>query len=146
MGDNFAPEMGASLQLPHLDDDCKLEPDSQSFPEGLYKDSGRNALKAECDNVVRFLLKGGYRAIVPGREDFGYSAIWLQRMGVLIRHSNMHSSNQDERLTMLAANIRVVFGGGSQASCPLFLSDELLSKADLLSKSKGKRQARNMPG
>ena len=43
MGDNFAPEMGAALQLKHSVSGC--EPSTGSnFPEDLYKSSIRNAL------------------------------------------------------------------------------------------------------
>jgi hypothetical protein len=123
MGDNFAPEMGAALQLQHLDDkDCAL-PARGQFPETLYKTSRRYVRRAECDNVVKFLLEAGYRAIVPGREDFAYSATWLHKIGVAIRQTDS-SHNSDKKLTMLAANIRV----GISEKCPLLFSDDLYSK------------------
>jgi len=153
MGDNFAPEMGASLQ--QFDDHgCKppenlgmekneSRRDKSHLPQSLYKTSDRSAPKAECDNVVKFLLEAGYRAIVPGREDFGYSATWLHNIGVMIRHTNLPSSsvrghNRDGKLTMLAANIRVDFKSAElkvnsktgkpkliKLGCPLLLADNL---------------------
>lgn len=124
MGDNFAPEMGASLQLQALETDCALPLGPQPPPEGVYKTSTRYASRAECDNVVNFLLQAGYRAIVPGREDFSYSAAWLHSIGLLIRQT--HSSrSQDGRLTMLAANARVTLLG---KKCPLLFSGNLSSK------------------
>ena len=123
MGDNFAPEMGASLQLQHLDDkNCAL-PAGGQFPETLYKTSTRYVRRAECDNVVKFLLEAGYRAIVPGREDFAYSSTWLHKLGVAIRQTDSSHKN-DKKLTMLAANIRV----GMSERCPLLFSDDLYSK------------------
>jgi hypothetical protein len=122
MGDNFAPEMGASLQRQHLGTDCAL-PAGPQVPESLYKASDRYARRAECDNVVNFLLQAGYRAIIPGREDFSYSAAWLHRIGLLIRQT--HSGrNKDTKLTMLAANVRV----GLVKKCPLLFSDNLSGK------------------
>jgi hypothetical protein len=119
MGDNFAPEMGASLQQQHLETDCALAAGSQ-VPESLYKTSDRYARRAECDNVVNFLLQAGYRAIVPGREDFAYSAAWLHRISLLIRQT--HSShNKDTKLAMLAANARL----GLAKKCPLLFNDNL---------------------
>jgi hypothetical protein len=132
MGDNFAPEFGASLQDegedPH--DSCWLPAkarDKKLFvaPEPLYKDEDRFSPKAECDNVARFLMNAGYRAIVPGREDFIYSSTWLRRIAVLLRDSNklppvqdppragpprrLLSASADGRLHMLGANLRLSF-------------------------------------
>ena len=88
MGDNFGPEFGASIQEEYkpsgiTNDPCAapltypsgpLDPQRWKFeaPEGIYKSGSRLAFKADCDNVVRFLLESGYSALVPGREDFLY--------------------------------------------------------------------------
>ena len=122
MGDNFAPEMGASLQRPLLDTECAFAAEPE-FPETLYKTSERYAPRAECDNVVNFLLQAGYRAIVPGREDFSYSAVWLRQMALSIRKSRS-SQNEDKKLTLLAANARIGLG----KTCPLLFSDSLSRK------------------
>jgi hypothetical protein len=152
MGDNFAPEMGASLQRvgDKNDQHCYLPedekpPSAKSWhpPQSIYKTSSRSAPSAECDNVVKFLLEAGYRAIVPGREDFGYSAAWLHNIGVLVRRTNLpdspvRSRNRDKKLTILAANIRVDFKAAEvkvnskaakpksiKLGCPLLLADNL---------------------
>ncbi len=90
MGDNFGPEFGASVQRELLENkSCGLPVDKfrkgrdKLPPESLYKDEDRLPSKAECDNVARFLMRAGYRAIVPGKEDFLYSARWLRRIAVL---------------------------------------------------------------
>jgi len=150
MGDNFGPEFGASIQEDHvtmpvngtLDKfteslECYL-PATQPTPghkavppEIYYKDDDRLPKMAECDNVGRFLMWAGYRAIVPGREDFLYSARWLRRMALLFRGaSDPGEYNQalpddegksnpfiqrgkiaspDHRIHMLASNLRVKF-------------------------------------
>ena len=119
MGDNFAPEFGASIQqefLPFGKSDPANPPENWSpcmapvdktppdrsaashqyaAPEVLYKSSKRMPVLAECDNVTRFLMTAGYRAIVPGREDFIYSATWLRRIAILLHGA---SSGVDEKL------------------------------------------------
>jgi hypothetical protein len=94
MGDNFGPEFGASVQRdlegckPQL---LRVRHGRDSWPpEGLYKDDARLPLMAECDNVARFLMLAGYRAIVPGKEDFMYSATWLRRIAILF-HGVSHA-------------------------------------------------------
>ena len=87
MGDNFGPEFGAALQFENAgSSDCK-QPVQQIAKERygrglppvvLYKDDNRIAKHARCDNVALFLMRAGYRAVVPGREDFLYSAKWLR--------------------------------------------------------------------
>jgi hypothetical protein len=91
---------------------------------------------ADCDNVTRFLMTAGYRAIVPGREDFIYSGTWLRRIAWLLRGTSERVpsanpipesngkwafgsiDNSDHKLHMLAANLRVKIAG-SKAFCPL---------------------------
>jgi hypothetical protein len=127
MGDNFGPEMGASVQLENKDSpDCKMplpsatnqsapgaEPTYPSPTQGdvpipivLYKDGARVAKTAVCDNVARFLLNAGYRAIVPGREDFLYSSTWL----AYIAH-DLHPDGTTPDLAMLAANLELKYKG-----------------------------------
>ena len=83
MGDNFAPEFGASIQLVGTGD-CEQKIKSGARdpypPEILYKESDRYARRADCDNVANFLMQEKYRAVVPGREDFIYSAEWLRQL------------------------------------------------------------------
>ena len=162
MGDNFAPEFGASVQqefrqvkgiaqlpvwapcaaesTPPRDD--KSNQWHLSAPESLYKSQGRVPVLADCDNVARFLITAGYRAVIPGREDFIYSASWLRHMSFLFKgassaihenpvpHSGGHWTfgselSPNHPLHMLAANIRVETTTGF---CPLFLSADLASK------------------
>ncbi len=159
MGDNFAPEFGASIEpefrfpagtvnpprwtpcsLP-VDPPKSTEPTQwhHSAPEALYKSERRKPELADCDNVTRFLITAGYRAVVPGREDFIYSATWLRRIAYLLRGASLNTQpsridgsngkwtfdealGPDRPLHMLAANIRVKI---SRNSCPLLFSDDL---------------------
>jgi len=147
MGDNFSPEFGAAIQQEFLSSTNGPSPspcsapapypkspaDSGAWtkfaPETLYKSEERLPALAECDNVARFMMAAGYRVIVPGREDFIYSATWLRRVAVLLRGASDHSllggnpfpeadrtvgswgsaaiENKDHQLQLLAANIRV---------------------------------------
>jgi len=139
MGDNFGPEFGASEQREFRTSPlCYLKSNEPSPehknvpPEVLYKNEDRLPRMAECDNVGRFLMLAGYRAIVPGREDFLYSARWLRRMALLFRGASdpairghdfpddgtentfisanmMYHHPNFKRLFMLAANLRVNF-------------------------------------
>jgi hypothetical protein len=93
MGDNFGPEFGASLQeeFPTVKP-CYLAAPAWNqgqwdtyAPESLYKSESRKPLLADCDNVTRFLMAVGYRAVVPGREDFLYTGTWLRRVAYLLR-------------------------------------------------------------
>ncbi len=141
MGDNFGPEFGASIQARNpvitgkqAKPGCELEDNpSEGFPQALYKDDLRVAKSAECDNVANFLLQAGYRAIVPGREDFMYGSGWLHVMAANLR-SATSANNTDKSLTMLAANVRlhlkpVTDPGGKLTRklkdlCPLFLGSD----------------------
>lgn len=147
MGDNFGPEFGASVQREFLKDKdmqgkdnlCRLRALSRKGrdklpPEILYKDAERLPSMAECDNVGRFLMLAGYRAIVPGKEDFLYSARWLRRIAVLFHGASdpptaefpevekgqpyvfisdkmqQLIANHKHKPLMLAANLRLNFG------------------------------------
>lgn len=106
MGDNFGPEFGASVQREFRqdtdkDDSCKLRAPAPKGldelpPEILYKDAKRLPSMAECDNVGRFVMRAGYRAIVPGKEDFLYSARWLRRIAVLFRGASDPKKQQKD--------------------------------------------------
>ena len=164
MGDNFAPEFGASVQqefrlsktssnLPAWAACAKSVVPPQnvdlrqwhlSAPEALYKSEQRLPELADCDNVTRFLITAGYRAIVPGREDFIYSATWLRRVALLLKGASESSQSNpfsksgdwtfdsnlgaDRSLHILAANVRAKSGGNS---CPLLFYANLASKDHL---------------
>ena len=92
MGDNFGPEFGAAIQLENLNTPdpskggCNLpqtvDPDTkETRPESLYKNDDRVAPRANCDNVLNFLMHAGFRAVVPGSQDFMYTAKWLRVVG-----------------------------------------------------------------
>lgn len=118
MGDNFGPEIGAALQLPNKSGEPCARPldpapkknGEQRFksatqgevpiPIAFYKDGARVARTAECDNVVKFLMKAGYQAIVPGREDFLYSSTWL---------AHIANNLQRKKPAILAANLRLKY-------------------------------------
>jgi hypothetical protein len=100
MGDNFGPEFGASIQqefsktYPEYPKGHPCRMDAPAWkqgqwdtyaPESLYKSEWRMPIFADCDNVTRFLMAAGYRAVVPGREDFLYSGTWLRRIAYLLR-------------------------------------------------------------
>ena len=96
MGDNFGPEFGASLQLPDIKgcEQPALGPGQpiedvvygrDQPPVILYKGNTRVAREAKSDNVARFLMAAGYRAVVPGREDFLYSSEWLRSIAANLR-------------------------------------------------------------
>jgi hypothetical protein len=145
MGDNFGPEFGAAVQLQHSEANrCSLQMTERSqnlitqhkdaaYPQVLYKDSNRvlGDKQVDCDNVARFLMAAGYRAIVPGREDFLYSATWLRGMALGLQWANNQRpnsptnpgnsnkqpfpiNNPDHQLTILAANLRVTGSGGKE--------------------------------
>jgi hypothetical protein len=126
MGDNFGPEFGASLQLENDNQlghtaGCYQAPkptvDHESRPESLYKDDDRVALKAQCDNVLNFLMHAGFRAIVPGSQDFMYTARWLRSSALLLEDAGHDQAqrqliqNGDNRLDMLGANLRIAMKG-----------------------------------
>jgi hypothetical protein len=120
MGDNFGPEFGSSIQQAFdtntkkestdknpcfLDAPVLKEGDWKTYaPESLYKSENRKPNLADCDNVTRFLMAAGYRAVVPGREDFLYSGTWLRRIAYLLRGASAaekDSSNPDKLLKRL---------------------------------------------
>jgi hypothetical protein len=127
MGDNFAPEFGASVQQEFLHfgiSDSANPPENWSpcmapadktphdqgaashkyaAPEVLYKSSKRMPVLADCDNVTRFLMTADYRAIVPGREDFIYSATWLRRIAILLRGASSSANEKSENPFLVEA-------------------------------------------
>jgi hypothetical protein len=131
MGDNFGPEFGAALQY---DGDClgtsatdkstiSKSPAAMIPPELYYKSESRTAKYAHCDNVAGFLIDAGYRAIVPGREDFLYSATWLQGMARKFREEE-NKSKKDKRLLLLAGNLRM-----DGKNCRLLFADDTSNAA-----------------
>lgn len=152
MGDNFGPEFGSSLQLENsADPECAQAPkdtgDGETRPESLYKDDDRVPRLPQCDNVLNFLMHAGFRAVVPGRNDFMYTARWLRTATArLARASEAEGgspliNNDDHQLYLLAANLRIQFQGDlrlrhqgdSDAAyslnghCPLLFSDDPFS-------------------
>ena len=143
MGDNFGPEFGAGIQMVgrvEHGNDC-YQPTNEPGqpvedplyarnepPVAMYKDKNRIAKTASCDNVARFLMAAGYRAVVPGREDFLYTSEWLQSIAAKLRDaskgpaivdSEQKAANPEEKLHLLAANLRI----NSKQGCPLLFSD-----------------------
>jgi hypothetical protein len=145
MGDNFGPEFGASLQLENGakpgDTPCYLEPKPtpthETRPESLYKDDDRVAPRADCDNVLDFLMHAGFRAVVPGTQDFMYTARWLRVSALLLSEAGgsdqkMQINNRDNQTQLLGANLRISMkgeGGGQKggARCPLLFSQNPLA-------------------
>jgi len=181
-GDNFGPEFGAAIQPVTLQPatsrgPCTALPLNKSttdqyknaadwLPQGVYKDESRYPgvqaghpaesdqwpAEVECDNVGLFLLAARYAALVPGREDFLYSATWLRGMALGFRHSDtarMNSVlgplklpeiqlgsayNDDGAPLMLAANLRVKWTAEGQvdaakklkSTCSLLFADKIL--------------------
>jgi hypothetical protein len=130
LGDNFGPEFGASIQEEDRPGCLMMKAKSEDYPQALYKDDLRVASSADCDNVAHFLVEAGYRAIVPGRNDFMYGAGWLRETAANLRASR-DAANVDKRLMMLAANLRIKFqsseSGGNgrvklQSLCPLLFA------------------------
>ncbi len=122
MGDNFGPEFGASLQLENTaDPECAQAPkdtgDGETKPESLYKDDDRVPRLPQCDNVLNFLMHAGFRAVVPGRNDFMYTARWLRTATVRLARASQAQggspliNNDDHQLYLLAANLRIQFKG-----------------------------------
>jgi hypothetical protein len=162
MGDNFGPEFGASLQLEGAKgspchDDPKPTPSGEGRPESLYKDDDRAPKEAQCDNVMNFLMQAGFRAVVPGSQDFMYTARWLRVAAVevwQVSHTDLNAANADpaavaqrkmidndeHRLYMLGANLRISMkhkggegdaAGGSHeggGTCPLLFSQDPLDE------------------
>lgn len=136
MGDNFGPEFGAAIQLENLDSPdpsqggCKLpqsvDPDTkETRPESLYKDDARIAPRANCDNVLNFLMHAGFRAVVPGSQDFMYTARWLRVSALLLsdaardQQQAQQIDNHDHSTFILGANLRTTLKG---QRCPLLFS------------------------
>lgn len=127
MGDNFGPQFGAALQMENGTDvsdpyGCYLAPtdrkNGETRPETLYKDDNRVARAAKCDNVLNFMMRAGYRAVVPGREDFMYTSRWLRVSALLLKQASQGATeirNPDHALYLLGANLRIASSGGGQA-------------------------------
>ena len=132
MGDNFGPEFGASIQLENdttadPSDGCFLPPNKPSTgetrPESLYKNDDRVAPRAHCDNVLNFLMHAGFRAVVPGSQDFMYTARWLRVSALLLSNADRPGTdcdqkqkgeiaNYDHEVFLLGANLRITLKGG----------------------------------
>lgn len=125
MGDNFGPEFGSSIQMENSDDKDCAQPEKHvdggdGPPETLYKDDDRFPRRAWCDNVLNFLMRAGFRAVVPGREDFMYTARWLRGAAVQLAEESKNGnktkgkiiSNPEGKLYLLAANLRIAMKGG----------------------------------
>ncbi len=142
MGDIFGPEFGASIQLENLNTPdpsqggCKLpqtiDPGTkETRPESLYKDDGRVAPRANCDNVLNFLMHAGFRAVVPGSQDFMYTAQWLRVSALLLSDAARDPQqaaaidNHDHAAYLLGANLRVSLKG---QRCPLLFSQNPLGR------------------
>ncbi|MGO9324373.1 MAG: hypothetical protein ACLP07_07420 [Terracidiphilus sp.] len=145
MGDNFGPEFGAAIQLENLDTPdpskggCNLpqtiDPDTkETRPESLYKDDGRVAPRANCDNVLNFLMHAGFRAVVPGSQDFMYTARWLRVSALLLSDAGQDPvqkeaiGNFDHKTYLLGANLRITLKGGGGTRCPLLFSQNPLDR------------------
>ena len=142
LGDNFGPEFGASIQLENLNTldpskgGCNLpqsiDPNTkETRPESLYKDDGRVAPRANCDNVLNFFMHAGFRAVVPGSQDFMYTAQWLRVSALLLSDAAGDPQqapdidNQDHATYLLGANLRITLKGDR---CPLLFSQSPLDK------------------
>ncbi len=145
MGDNFGPEFGASIQLENLntpkpsEGGCNLiqtiDPGTkETRPESLYKDDGRVAPRADCDNVLNFLMHAGFRAVVPGSQDFMYTAQWLRAAALLLSDADSDPlqsaeiGNFDHKTYLLGANLRISLKGSGGARCPLLFSQNPLDR------------------
>jgi hypothetical protein len=149
MGDNFGPEFGASLQLENFSAagfyaGCSLAQNHtdthETRPESLYKNDDRVARHADCDNVLNFLMHAGFRAVVPGGQDFMYTARWLRVAGLLLSQADRDGvqsamiNNYDHQIELLSANLRVAMkakgagSGGRNAPCPLLFSEDPYSR------------------
>ena len=145
MGDNFGPEFGAAIQLENLNTPdpskggCNLPQTidpvtKETRPESLYKDDGRVAPRADCDNVLNFLMHAGFRAVVPGSQDFMYTAQWLRESALLLSDAGQDPiqkeaiGNFDHKTYILGANLRITLKGGGGARCPLLFSQNPLDR------------------
>ena len=146
MGDNFGPELGASIQLENLNTPdpskggCSLpqtiDPATkETRPESLYKDDGRVAPRADCDNVLNFLMHAGFRAVVPGSQDFMYTAQWLRVSALLLSDADRDPNqtgeigNFDHKTYLIGANLRIALKGGGGTRCPLLFSQNPLDRS-----------------
>ncbi len=142
LGDNFGPEFGASIQLENLNapdpsqGGCKLAQTidpvtKETRPESLYKDDDRVAPRANCDNVLNFLMHAGFRAVVPGSQDFMYTAQWLRVSALLLSDAARDPQqaaaigNHDHATFILGANLRITLKG---ERCPLLFSQNPLDR------------------
>ncbi len=111
MGDNFGPEFGASLQLEGAkpcDQPPKQTPSGEGRPESLYKDDDRVPNEAQCDNVLNFLMHAGFRAVVPGSQDFMYTARWLREAAVLVSqvsHADLNAAPSTVKISDQCKNV-----------------------------------------
>ncbi len=145
MGDNFGPEFGASIQLENLNTPepskggCGLKQTidpvtKETRPESLYKDDGRVAPRADCDNVLNFLMHAGFRTVVPGSQDFMYTAQWLRVSALLLSDAGRDPiqsgeiGNFDHKTYLLGANLRITLKGGGGTHCPLLFSQNPLDR------------------
>ena len=145
MGDNFGPEFGAAIQIENLNTPdpskggCNLpqtiDPATkETRPESLYKDDARVAPRADCDNVLNFLMHAGFRAVVPGSQDFMYTAQWLRMSALLLSDAgrdpkqNEMIGNFDHKTYLIAANLRITLKGGGGTHCPLLFSQNPLER------------------
>jgi len=141
MGDNFGPEFGASIELENLSTaeppkGCRLpqiqtSPGDPPRPESLYKNDDRVPPKADCDNVLNFLMHAGFRAVVPGSQDFMYTALWLRQAALSLSEADHDSeqskeiANSDNKIQLLGANLRITEkGNGAAKRCPLLFSQD----------------------
>ena len=130
MGDNLAPELGSRLRrfwwngndfnetrystgwhlLPDKAFEFPFPPvESKNARVALVNkiDTNRVRMKfAAEDNVADFLLLSGYHAIVPGREDFLYGALWLQQLANGLYELADHDHTKPT-VRFLAGNLRV---------------------------------------
>lgn len=145
MGDDFGPEFGAAIQLENLNTPdpsqggCSLPQTidpvtKETRPESLYKDDDRVAPRADCDNVLNFLMHAGFRAVVPGNQDFMYTAQWLRVSALLLSDAGqdpIHKEaigNFDHKTYLLGANLRITLKGGGGTRCPLLFSQNPLDR------------------
>jgi len=142
LGDNFGSEFGAAIQMENLNTPdpsqggCKLpqtiDPSTkETRPESLYKDDGRVAPRANCDNVLNFLMHAGFRAVVPGSQDFMYTAQWLRVAALLLSDAARDPQqaadidNHDHATYLLGANLRITLKG---QRCPLLFRENPLDR------------------
>ncbi len=117
MGDNFGPEFGASLQLQGAkpcDQPPKETPSGEGRPESLYKDDDRVPNEAQCDNVLNFLMHAGFRAVVPGSQDFMYTARWLREAAVLVAQVSHADPNAAPPKVEISEHCKNVIPGKSK--------------------------------